>query len=80
MCCELNKLKDRKMKINMKIEVGNLDSYRSDDGMVLARENGLTPNGNNMNWRWVLRDSKKSMIDYSQYRNDLAERHCLDLK
>jgi len=44
-------------------------------GMTMAREEGLTPNGNEMNNKWVLRDDTGTMIDFDQYRSDLAERN-----
>jgi hypothetical protein len=49
-------------------------SYSSADGMLMKRENGKTPNGNDMNDRWVLRDPAGSLIDFDQFRHDLAER------
>lgn len=49
--------------------------YVSDDGYVVRREHGKTPNGNELGGRWVLREITGRFIDYDQYRNDLAERH-----
>lgn len=54
--------------------------YLSEDGWNLKRENGETPNGMPMNGRWVLRDDTGAMIDYGQYRNDIAEHNGLDLR
>ena len=51
------------------------DPYTSDDGWTMAREEGLTPNGNQLNNRWVLRDNTGKFIDFDQYRHDLAERN-----
>lgn len=49
------------------------------DGRQLMREfNTLTPNGNVMGGRWVLRDVNGIFIDFDNYRHDLMERH--DLK
>lgn len=55
------------------------DEYRSADGSSLRREHGLTPNGNPMNGRWVLRSGPGGMVDFDRYRNDIAERHGLKL-
>lgn len=57
----------------------NDDRYEADNGFVLAREYGKTPNGNPMGGRWVLRDDKRNMVDFDQYSNDIAERHNLRL-
>ena len=51
------------------------DPYTSDDGWIMAREDGLTPNGNQLNHRWVLRDNTGKFIDFDQYRTDLLERN-----
>lgn len=51
------------------------DGYRSEDGHTMRREYCLTPNGNEMNGRWVLRDITGKMIDFDQYRSDLMERN-----
>jgi hypothetical protein len=55
------------------------DEYRNNDGTVLRREHGETPNGNPLNGRWVLRNSKGLFIDFDRYRNDIAERNGLTL-
>lgn len=55
------------------------DNYLSDDGCVLRREYGLTPNGNPMNGCWVLRDKHGEMVGFNRYRNDLAEHYRLKL-
>ena len=49
--------------------------YKSIDGLTVKREDGLTPNGNELNQRWVLRDKDDNFIDFDQYRHDLAERN-----
>jgi hypothetical protein len=56
--------------------------YISDDHSVLIqREDGLTPFGNPMNMRWVMREHKDTgwrlgkMIDFDKYRHDLFERN-----
>lgn len=51
------------------------DSYVSKEGYRMQREYGLTPNGNNINGRWVLRGPNKELIDFYYYRDDLLERH-----
>lgn len=51
------------------------DGYRSEDGHAMRREYCLTPNGNEMNGRWVLRDIAGKMIDFDKYRSDLMERN-----
>jgi hypothetical protein len=48
--------------------------YISECGYSMRREKGKTPNGNELNNRWVLRHNG-NFIDFDQYRNDLAERH-----
>jgi hypothetical protein len=47
-------------------------------GYVLNREYGKTPNGNDLNGKWVLRLDGK-FIDFDKYRNDLIERHNIKL-
>lgn len=55
-------------------------SYASPVGLSVAREHdSLTPNGNPMAGRWVLRDGAGALVDFDQYRNDLAERNDLRL-
>ena len=47
-------------------------------GHMLRREEGDTPNGNPLSNRWVLR-IKGEFIDFSAYRNDIAEHYDLEL-
>lgn len=54
--------------------------FQSEDGKTLKREDGTTPNGNPMGGRWVLRDAVGALVDFDQYRNDLAERYHLGLR
>lgn len=54
-------------------ELVDEQEYRSDDGHTIKREQGLTPNGNPLNGRWVLRDPEGKFIDFNQYRHDLIE-------
>lgn len=51
----------------------NLDLYEG-EGMSMEREFGMTPNNNDMGGKWVLRDKNGAMVDFDQYRTDLAER------
>ena len=61
-------------------EVGSADTlYTCPEGYRMQREEGCTPGGNPINGRWVLRDPSGQWIDFDQYRNDLAERHNLEL-
>lgn len=56
------------------------DSYASVEGLSVAREHDtLTPNGNPMSGRWVLRDAAGTLLDFNRYRNDLAEHNGLKL-
>jgi len=56
------------------------DHYVSKCGLRLKREKYTrTPNGNLMANRWALRGYDFSLIDFDQYRNDIAERHNLNL-
>ena len=57
----------------------DVDSYQFDSGHTMAREYGLSPNGNNLNGKWVLRDREGNFVDFDKYRNDLAERNNLKL-
>lgn len=52
--------------------------YESSFGHIVQREYGKTPNGNDLNGCWVLRDNG-ILVDYDQYRIDLAERRGLEL-
>lgn len=65
------------MKIKMR-EVRD-EVYEGEGGLRMEREHGLTPNGNPMGGRWVLRDKDGKLVDFDQYRNDLAERNDLDI-
>lgn len=51
--------------------------FRSEDGRTMQREMGLTPNGNPLNGRWVLRSADGEFLDFDRYRHDLAERNDL---
>ena len=43
---------------------------------TIQREYGKTPNGNDLNGRWVLR-KQGEFIDFDKYRYDLLERYDL---
>lgn len=63
----------------MTLDQISLFEYRG-DGLVLSREwNSKMPNGEPMSGWWVLRDAEGKMVDYDQYRNDIASRHDLTL-
>ena len=51
------------------------NGYYNDDGLTMKRGYGKTPNGNDLNGKWVLYDADDNMIDFDQYRHDLAERN-----
>lgn len=51
--------------------------YQSSSGFTAQREGGLTPNGNPVAKRWVLRDPAGAWVDVHQFRLDLFERHGL---
>lgn len=61
---------------NVMIEV-EPDVYRAANGFTARREDGLTPNGNPVGQRFVLRDTAGNWIDFDQYRHDLFERNGL---
>ena len=61
------------------IEV-NPDRYESADGWVMQREYGKTPNGNDYNGAWVLRDDKGSYVGHDRYRYDMEARHHLNIR
>jgi hypothetical protein len=50
------------------------DNYIGDGGYRMQREYGLTPNGNSIAGRWVLRGPDTEWIDFDQYRHDLLAR------
>lgn len=61
---------------NVMIEV-RPEVYQASNGFSARREDGLTPNGNPVAKRWVLRDQAGTWVDMSQYRHDLFEHHDL---
>jgi len=54
--------------------------YYQGDSHIMKREFGKTPNGNEFDGKWVLRDMEGNFIGHDRYRNDLAERHDLSLR
>ena len=54
-----------------------MQRYILSESHTMKRENGKTPNDNELNNRWVLRNKAGRPIDYDQYRNDLLERNKL---
>lgn len=61
-------------------KIGTDDRYRDDvyfyaDGSAIRREDGLTPNGNQLYGSWVLRDLNGNFVDCNKYRSDLMEAH-----
>ncbi len=59
--------------------IGNDIGKYTGERYVLARETGKTPNGNELNGRWVLRTVAGEWVDFDQYRHDLAARYDLEL-
>ena len=57
----------------------NSREYNVEGGGTIKREQGKTPNGNELNDRWVLRDAEGRPIDFDKYRNDLADRNEIDI-
>ncbi len=51
--------------------------YRAENGFTARRECGLTPTGNPVGQRWVLRDASAVWVDVHQYRHDLFEQYGL---
>ncbi len=72
-----SKLKMRKGKNMSQLHQVNDDLLHADDGRRMEREYGMTPNGNPLDGRWVLRSIKGDLVDFDQYRYDLAERNGL---
>lgn len=53
------------------------DRFKAGCGYSAQRESGLTPNGNPIAGRWLLRDQNGSFLDVDQFRHDLFERNQL---
>ena len=67
------------MKLKLHVSEFDNSEYISYDGYCMRREYGDTPNGNPMNGRWVFRGKQGQLIDFDQYRHDLAERNNIEL-
>jgi hypothetical protein len=63
------------LKVARKMRQTSEDNYIGDDDYRMQREYGLTPNGNSIGGRWVLRGPEAEWIDCDQYRHDLLARH-----
>ncbi len=63
------------LRVSRKMRQTSEDNYVSDDGFRMQREYGLTPQGNPVAGRWVLRGPDGEWIDHDQYRNDLLPRY-----
>jgi hypothetical protein len=57
-------------------KAGNEAGSAEVPGYTLKREYGKTPNGNDLNGKWVLRIGGV-FVDFDQYRSDLIERNTL---
>ena len=68
------------MIMNRKLFPLNETRYESCDGFVMQREYGISPNGNQINGFWVLRDKFGTWIGFDQYRYNLAELHSFELE
>ena len=53
--------------------------YRSAEGHSLAREDLVDAHENHWRGVWAYRTPDGTLVDYSQYRNDLAGRYRLKL-
>lgn len=56
------------------------ERYESEDGWIMEREYGPTPNGNEFNGSWVLRDDKGEYVGHGRYRYDMEAQFDLNLK
>lgn len=56
------------------------DTYTCDEYIINRDWHGLTPQGNPMGGRWVLKDLDGKYLDHDRYRNDLFERNSLRCK
>jgi hypothetical protein len=63
------------LRVSRKMRQTCEDCYVSDGGFRMQREHGLTPQGNPVAGRWVLRGPEGEWIDHDQYRHDLLPRH-----
>lgn len=61
------------------IEVNPNESYEGTVYTLQREHTGETPNGNPLSGHWVLRNKVGDFLDVDAYRNDIAERHNLEL-
>jgi hypothetical protein len=54
--------------------------YLCDNGNIIQREYGKTPNGNDIGGCWVYRDAAGNWIDWNQYRHDLFGRYNIKIQ
>lgn len=74
----LKYIKEEDMQSYITLRESEPEVYSGEE-FKMKREYGLTPNGNHMNGKWVLRKNGE-IIDYDKYRNDVAERNNLILE
>jgi hypothetical protein len=70
--------REGRMKIPM-IMLGDVYASPTNRWIMKREYHSRTPNNNQMGGRWVLRDENDVMIDFDQYRHDLADRQNLEL-
>lgn len=58
---------------------GTYDFMYSGNDFTMKREYGKSPNGSLFRGRWVLRNANDNVIDFDEYRNDIAERNNIEL-
>lgn len=68
-------VRPRPLTMARKMRQTSEDNYIGDGDYRMQREYGLTPNGNSIGGRWVLRGPDAEWIDCDQYRHDLLARH-----
>jgi len=67
------------MKLVLNYTGNDSNGYVSEDGSVtLRRETCKTPTGFKIDNLWVLRKNGE-YVDYSRYRNDIADKHNITL-
>ena len=61
------------------LEKVDKEKYQGEKHSIQREWDIKTPNGNDMNGRWVLRNQYGIIIDFDQYINDLTDRHNMDI-